>query len=71
MAVLPVLAVLVLNYVFTEHVMRRWDAEYFADAKYGSTDLDKVRGIWELAALLLSIVGSFDVCHVWATAVGR
>jgi H+/gluconate symporter-like permease len=54
-AVLPVLAVLVLNYVFAEHVMRRWDAGYLADAKYGSTDLDRVRGIWAiLAALLIS-----------------
>jgi len=35
--------------------MRRWDAGYLADAKYGSTDLDRVRGIWAiLAALLIS-----------------
>ncbi|NTU51589.1 MAG: hypothetical protein HGA94_04020, partial [Candidatus Aminicenantes bacterium] len=32
-----------LNYVFAEHVMRHWDAAYLADARYGSTDLDKVR----------------------------
>ena len=55
-AVLPVLVVLVLNYIFAEHVMRRWDAGYLADARYGATDLDKVRGIWAiLAALLISI----------------
>jgi H+/gluconate symporter-like permease len=54
-ALLPVLAVLVLNYYFAEHVMRRWDTGYLADAKYGATDLDRVRGIWAiLAALLIS-----------------
>lgn len=55
-AIVPVLAVLVLNYVFAEHVIRRWDAGYLADARYGSTDLDRVRGIWAiLAALLIAI----------------
>ena len=55
-ALLPVLAVITLNYLFAEHVIPHWDAHYLADPKYGATELDKVRGIWAiLASLLLSI----------------
>ena len=55
-AVLPIVAVIVLNYVFSEHIIPRWDAAYLAEPKFGSTDLGELRGIWSiLAALVLSI----------------
>ena len=43
-ACLPIVAVIVLNYVFSEHVIATWDTTYLADPKFGSTDLS---GIWE------------------------
>ena len=54
-AMLPIVAVIGLNYLFAEQIIPRWDGAYLAEAKYGSTDLDRVRGIWAiLAALLLA-----------------
>ena len=54
-ALAPILAVIILNYLFAEHIIARWDASYLAEARYGATDLDRLRGIWAiLAALVLS-----------------
>jgi len=56
-AILPVLAVIALNYVFSEHVMRFWDAGYLAQAKYGPVDLDQGRGICAILAALVVACG--------------
>lgn len=55
-ACLPIVAVIALNYVFSEHVVPHWSADYLANPKFGSTTLDEVQGIWSIiAALVLSI----------------
>jgi len=54
-ALAPILAVIALNYLFSQHVMPRWDASYLAEKKFGSTDLDTLLGMWSvIAALVLS-----------------
>ena len=54
-ACLPILSVIFLNYAFSEHIIPRWDAAYLAEAKYGSTELGSLLGIWSIvAALVLS-----------------
>lgn len=54
-ALAPIVAVIVFNYVFAEYVIPSWDASYLAEPKFGATSLDRLRGIWAiLAALVLS-----------------
>ncbi|MBN2294824.1 MAG: GntP family permease [Pirellulales bacterium] len=54
-AMIPIVAVIMLNYLFAEQIIPRWDASYLAEEKFGATDLNRVRGIWAiLAALLLA-----------------
>lgn len=60
-ACLPIVAVIALNYVFSEHVFSagavfNWNTDYLADPKFGSITLSDVGGIWSIiAALVLSI----------------
>ena len=56
-AILPVLAVIGLNALFTYVVIPSMDAAYLADPDYGETTLRSVAGIWAIiAALVLSII---------------
>ncbi|NUQ61075.1 MAG: GntP family permease [Pirellulales bacterium] len=56
-ACLPIVAVIALNYVFAEQVIPRWDASYLTEAKFGSTSLSEVQGIWSILAALLVAIG--------------
>ncbi len=56
-AILPVIAVIVLNAVLTYLVIPGMDTTYLADEKYGATDIRSVAGIWAIiGALVLSIL---------------
>lgn len=56
-AIAPVIAVIVLNAVFTYLIIPNMDAGYLADAEYGATSLKSVAGIWAIiAALVISIL---------------
>lgn len=57
----PLACVIVLNFVFSQYVLPGWKTEYLAEAKFGSTDIERVRGLWStilamVSALLLTIV---------------
>jgi H+/gluconate symporter-like permease len=61
LALLPLVLVLVLNYIFSNKILPSIDASYLSEPKYGNSSLQKVIGIWSLiialsAALLLSII---------------
>lgn len=53
-AILPVLAVVVTNFVLTEHVVGSWDARYLADPRFGATSIEAVRGLWATILSLLA-----------------
>ncbi|MDQ1817381.1 GntP family permease [Massilia sp. CCM 9210] len=56
-ALLPIVLVLTLNYVFSAHVFAALDTSYLALAPYGPATLAQVSGIWSiLCALALSIL---------------
>ena len=57
-AIIPVLLVLVLNFVFSKHIVPAMDTDYLALPKYGKTTLSAVGGIWSiiLAMLIACIV---------------
>lgn len=56
LAILPVLAVIALNFLFTEHLIGRWDTGYLAGPPFGPTEIDAVRGVW--ATILALLVAS-------------
>jgi H+/gluconate symporter-like permease len=56
-AALPIVLVIALNYVFTNHVIPTWDTGYLAEPKYGATTVNKVQGTWAIIiALVISSV---------------
>ncbi len=56
-AILPLLMVLVLNYIFSNLVIPKMETAYLSEAKFGGTSLQKVLGLWSLIlALSVAIV---------------
>lgn len=54
-AMLPVILVVALNYVFSTIVFPSFDADYLAQPKYGAAMLDQLVGLWSIiCALFLS-----------------
>lgn len=51
-AIAPVMLVIVLNYVFSAIVIPAFDTAYLAEARYGATTLDSVRGVWAIICSL-------------------
>ena len=47
-AVLPLMLVVVLNYVFATIMIPRWDTSYLSTDKFGATQLDSVLGLWSI-----------------------
>lgn len=57
LAVLPLLLVVILNFVFSNYLLSGMDASFLAEEKYGAIALPKVLGLWSLiAALVASLV---------------
>jgi H+/gluconate symporter-like permease len=61
MAIAPVVLVIVLNYLLSTWLWPALDTAYLADARYGATSVQAVRGIWAvigaLAAAIVLLVG--------------
>jgi H+/gluconate symporter-like permease len=57
LALVPIILVIVLNFVFTKLVLPSMDHGYLAEERFGATDLKAVLGIWSIiCALVLAIV---------------
>lgn len=61
LAILPLVLVLILNYVCSNYLLPNIDASYLSEPKYGPSTLKKVIGIWSLiialsAALILAVI---------------
>lgn len=56
-AIVPVVLVIVLNYLLSTWVFPALDTAYLAEPRYGATHIDAVRGIWAvITALAVAIV---------------
>ena len=64
LAIAPVALVIVLNYALSTHLIPALDTGYLADALYGATSVDSVRGIW-------AIIGSLTLACLLLAASGR
>jgi H+/gluconate symporter-like permease len=61
LAFLPILCVVVMNFIFSRWVIPSWDTSYLAEEQFGKTELARVLGTWStilsmLVALLVTIV---------------
>lgn len=63
-ALAPIVLVIVLNYLFSNHVIPALDTGYLGAAIYGSTTSDAVRGIWAIIASL-TIASLVLVAMTW------
>ena len=59
-ALLPIIIVIGLNYLFSKQLLPALDTGYLAEPKYGATKLSAVLGIWSiiLALLIASVVAA-------------
>ena len=56
-AMVPIVLVILFNYLFTRFFIPMWDTAYLAEPQYGATDIDSVRVIWSIiSALMIAIV---------------
>lgn len=58
-AIIPIVCVIGFNYIFVEYVIPGWDTSYLSEAKYGGTEIGKLRGLW---AMILSLIVACAVC---------
>jgi len=54
-ALLPLVCLMVLNFVLSIYIVPNWDASYLAESKFGETELKKVQGSW---STILAMVGA-------------
>jgi H+/gluconate symporter-like permease len=56
-AMVPIVLVILFNFLFTRYFIPTWDTGYLAEPRYGETNIDAVRGIWSIiSALMIAIV---------------
>lgn len=64
-AALPLVLVIILNFLFTGVVIPRLDTAYLALPEFGATDITAVRGVWSVIAALVIAVLVLIALH-WA-----
>lgn len=57
LALSPILLVVTLNYLLAEQWLPRLDTTYLAQALYGGTSLEAVRGVWAIIVALSASIG--------------
>lgn len=60
-AMLPILSMIGLNYIFSQYLVPSWNSAYLAEPKFGATEISRVQGSWStilsmLCTLLVTIV---------------
>jgi H+/gluconate symporter-like permease len=68
-AALPLVLVILLNFVFTGFVIPRLDTAYLALPEFGATDISQVRGLWSVIAALVFSTLVLVVCN-WRRLTG-
>lgn len=53
---LPVLVVIVMNYLFVNVFAKRMDFSYLAEEKFGATELSAVVGVWSVTVALVTAI---------------
>ncbi len=53
-AIVPILTVMLVSFLFTTFWLPMMDTSYLADARFGATDVKKVQGIWSMIVSLFA-----------------
>ena len=53
-AIIPIVVVILLNYLFIKYIIPSWNVSYLAESKFGATPLNKISSIWAMIISLLS-----------------
>jgi len=53
-ALIPIIVVIAVNFIFTLVLIPLWDTAYLATDKFGNADVNKLTGIWSMIAALLA-----------------
>jgi H+/gluconate symporter-like permease len=62
-AMTPLLCMIVLNIGFSQFVAPQWKADYLAEARFGATTIDKVRGTWSTILAMAGAIACLLVLH--------
>lgn len=63
LALVPILLVIIGNFVFSKFVIPSWDTSYLSKVEYGQTELKSVLGIWAIICGLLLAIVTLIVLH--------
>ena len=61
-ALLPIILVIGLNWVYTQWIPT-WDTAFLAEPRYGETDIDAVKGIWAIISALVIAILALIALH--------
>ncbi len=53
-AMIPILVVIITNYLFTEILIPNWDVSYLNSDKFGHINVNKLTGIWSMIIALIA-----------------
>jgi H+/gluconate symporter-like permease len=62
-ALLPLVCLVVLNFVFSKSLVPNWDASYLSEPRFGATELKKVEGTWSTILAMLGANLCIFVLH--------
>ncbi len=62
-ALMPLVCLLILNFVFSQLLVPTWEADYLAEARFGGTELKKVQGTWSTIIAMLGAILCVLVVH--------
>ena len=62
-ALLPLILVVLLNYLFTAVVIPGWETSYLATERFGATDLPTVLGLWSIIAAITIAICCLLLLH--------
>lgn len=67
-ALLPIMLVIVANFVLSKYVLPQLDSSYLAEPKYGATDVSAVIGLWSIITSLVLACTALVLLnwHHWA-----
>ena len=54
LALLPIIVVVVSNFVLQKYVIPSWDTAYLAEAKFGAISVSKLNSVWSMIIALLA-----------------
>ncbi|WP_343032258.1 GntP family permease [Marinicella rhabdoformis] len=54
LALLPIVVVVLLNFLLQKHIIPSWDTGYLAEAKYGAISVNKLVAVWSMIIALLA-----------------